>query len=131
MEIGIKDAVAKAEALARDSLGPERTADIRLEEIYSSTVDGRPVWLITLSSASIPPVLARAVGVDFEREYKVFTVAKDNGEVLSMKIRLLAVPSHCCYCSVHEIARQALFSFCGTWDWYSRVGSAPRFGGSG
>jgi hypothetical protein len=96
MEIGIKGAVAKAEAFARDSLGPERTTDIRLEEIYSSTMDDRPVWLITLSNSSMPAAaggLARALGADWEREYKVFTVAKDNGEVLSMKIRLLAAPS--------------------------------------
>jgi hypothetical protein len=94
----IKDAVAKAEAFARDSLGPTRTAVIRLEEIESSTVDGRPVWLITLSNADTSPgsirgLAALALGADAEREYKVFTVAKDNGEVLSMKIRLLAAPT--------------------------------------
>ena len=73
----------------------------RLEEIESSTADGRPVWLITLSSdlpkarsplSSFSP-LAVTIGADSEREYKVFAVAKDNGDVLSMKIRLLAVPT--------------------------------------
>ena len=94
----IKDAVGKAIAFATDSLGPDRTINIRLEEVESSTVDGKPVWLITLSSA-LPErgVLARlgspAVGADTEREYKIFTVAKDSGEVLSMKIRLLATPT--------------------------------------
>jgi hypothetical protein len=92
----IKDAVRNAIAFASESLGPERTADIRLEEVESSTVVGRSVWQITLSISSIPPGapgFARALGADWEREYKVFTVAKDNGEVLSMKIRLLAAPS--------------------------------------
>ncbi len=28
------------------------------------------------------------MGADSEREYKIFTVAKDSGEILSMKIRL-------------------------------------------
>jgi hypothetical protein len=95
----IKDAVRSAIAFASESLGPERTADIRLEEIESSKVGDRDVWLITLSSAPLPkeslaPGAIRnpfALGADSEREYKVFTAAKDNGEILSMKIRLLAV----------------------------------------
>ena len=72
----------------------------RLEEIESSTVDGNEVWLITLSTALVDegPLaqmrsLATALGADVAREYKVFTVAKSNGEVLSMKIRLLATPA--------------------------------------
>ena len=74
--------------------------DIRLEEIESSRVDGTDVWLITLSSympdhrGPLAPVSVwNAIGAEREREYKVFTVAKDTGEVLSMKIRLLAAPS--------------------------------------
>jgi hypothetical protein len=97
----IKDAVRSAIAFASESLGPERTADIRLEEIESSTADDRPVWLITLSGALVPkgplaPGAIRnpfALGADAEREYKVFTVTKDTGEILSMKIRLLATPT--------------------------------------
>jgi len=89
-------------AFAQDSLGEKRTADIRLEEIESSAVDGRPVWLITLSS--LPPLddtaftmrrLAQtmgSLGADAGREYKVFTVSKETGEILSMRIRLLATP---------------------------------------
>jgi hypothetical protein len=97
--VGIKDAVANATKFARDSLGPERTADIRLEEIESGKSDGQDVWLITLSSvlaedrlwARLRPPGA-PLGADIDREYKVFTVAKDTGQVLSMKIRLLATP---------------------------------------
>ena len=97
----IKDAVRNAEAFAIDSLGQDRTINIRLEEIESSTVDDRPVWLITLSipfvtgngPASAMRAIAASLGADTEREYKVFTVAKDTGEILSMKIRLLAAPT--------------------------------------
>lgn len=97
--VDIKAAVANATEFARNSLGPERTMNIRLEEIESSVVDGRAVWLVTLSNSPIGEgplaalkATAGALGADTEREYKVFTVAKDDGEVLSMKIRLLATP---------------------------------------
>ena len=97
----IKDAVQQTVTFAKTSLGPKRASALRLEEIESSTADGRPVWLITLSSdlpkarsplSSFSP-LAVTIGADSEREYKVFAVAKDNEDVLSMKIRLLAVPT--------------------------------------
>jgi len=95
--VDIKAAVANAIQFAKNSLGSERTMDIRLEEIESSIVAGRPVWLVTLSSAMIDEsplapirLAAGLLGADTAREYKVFTVAKDDGEVLSMKIRLLA-----------------------------------------
>jgi hypothetical protein len=98
--VDIKVAVANAIQFARNSLGLERTTNIRLEEIESSIVDGRAVWLVTLSNSLIDqgplaPIRAAvaALGADTAREYKVFTVAKDDGEVLSMKIRLLATPT--------------------------------------
>jgi hypothetical protein len=94
----IDQAVQSAKAFASKSLGAERTANIRLEEIESTVVDGKPVWLITLSSEhsnTTEKVVLRNFGIlgaDSEREYKVFTVTKDTGEVLSMKIRLLTTP---------------------------------------
>lgn len=89
----INHAVQSAKAFAAESLGAERTANIRLEEIESSVVDGKPVWLITLSHGmSVSPDIRQLLGADLEREYKIFTVTKDTGEVLSMKIRLLATP---------------------------------------
>jgi hypothetical protein len=88
----IKEAVRNAIAFARDALGFERTTSIRLEEIESSSVGNRPVWLVTLSTTSGPALPTMALGLHEDRDYKVFTVAKDNGEVLSMKIRLLATP---------------------------------------
>jgi hypothetical protein len=97
--VDIKQAVAAAMEFARDSLGPARTANLRLEEIESSTVDGNAVWLITLSNPLTDdrPLagmrsIASVSGADTAREYKVFTVAKSSGEVLSMKMRLLAAP---------------------------------------
>lgn len=95
--VDIKTAVENAIRFARNSPGPERTLKVRLEEIESTILDGRPVWMITLSSlSSDQPALdplqfaAAGLGADTTREYKVFAVAKDDGEVLSMKIRLLA-----------------------------------------
>jgi len=96
----IKDAVRLAIAFAIDSLGPDRTINIRLEEVESSTINGNAVWLITLSSALIDGAhdsplkavraAAASMGYETEREYKIFTVEKDTGEILSMKIRQLA-----------------------------------------
>jgi len=97
--VDIKDAVTAAIEFARNSLGSERTANIRLEEIESSSVNGKEVWLITLST----PIqdggpftgmrdLASVLGADTKREYKVFTVSKSDGNVLAMKIRLLETP---------------------------------------
>lgn len=98
--VDLKAAVADAIAFAIDSLGRERTADIRLEEIESSTHDGRQVWLITLSNALVEEgplatwrAAAAELGAYTGREYKVFAVDKDTGEVLSMKIRPLALPT--------------------------------------
>lgn len=97
--VDIKTAVGNAMDFAKASLGAERTTDLRLEEIESSNIDSREAWLITLSNALMEEgspasvrAFAPALGADIAREYKIFTVAKDTGDVLSMKIRLLAVP---------------------------------------
>jgi hypothetical protein len=97
--VDIGAAVARAIEFATSTLGPQRTRELRLEEIESSISNDKPVWLITLSNVFDHGPLTgighypTAFGVDNDREYKVFTVAKDTGEVLSMKIRLLAIPS--------------------------------------
>jgi len=36
----IKEAVVNASAFAQDTLGPERTSDLRLEEVESGKVNG-------------------------------------------------------------------------------------------
>jgi hypothetical protein len=96
----IDEAVRSAITSASKLLRTGRTANIRLEEIESSVVGGNPVWQITLSSkrdVSIRanPMASAILGADPDREYKVFTVAKDTGEVLSMKIRLLVTGAYC------------------------------------
>ena len=92
----IKDAVRSAIGFA-NGLGLERMETVLLEEVDSSKANGRPVWLITLStvlpaSAANFPALAHVLG-DAKRQYKVFAVDKETGNVLSMKIRTLAVPT--------------------------------------
>lgn len=87
--IPIQQAVASAMTYAQTVLGPDRLTGLRLEEIESGATDGIPVWNITLSG------LAEQTGDPFilyagNREYKVFAVSKTTGEVLAMKIRVLA-----------------------------------------
>ncbi len=83
--VTIQQATEKAMEFALAALGPERTKGLRLEE-----VDSQPdAWLITLSMVSdvaLNPIAA-ALG---KREYKIFKVLKQDGEVKSMKIRELA-----------------------------------------
>jgi hypothetical protein len=82
--VSIKEASDSAMAFARVVLGSERTADARLEEVVSASVDGEDAWLITLSIPDGLIPFAQA------RTYKVFAVLKRNGEVTSMKIRELS-----------------------------------------
>ena len=91
----IREATAKAIAFAESALGPERTRGIRLEEVESTTESGKDLWLITLSMiAPIEPAAPGDMAITFfdnrKRDYKVFTVRKSDGEVMSMKIRELA-----------------------------------------
>lgn len=93
--VEIKDAVASATDFAKNLLDSGRSSDIRLEEIDSSTVNGDAVWLVTLSNPAKGLAAFRplpAIGADASREYRVFTVSKATGDILSMKIRLFAAP---------------------------------------
>jgi hypothetical protein len=87
--VGIKEAVAAAIQFATSVLPPARTTDIRLEEVEMGEHKGDDVWLITLSMAPPQPVIAEYLG-GHAREFKTFTVHKETGEVLAMKIRELA-----------------------------------------
>jgi hypothetical protein len=80
----IQEATQNAMAFARESLGPERTKAMQLEEIESATEGGLDVWRITLS---MPDSLNPLAAFGGRRDYKTFAVVKGNGEVLSMKIR--------------------------------------------
>lgn len=87
--VAIKDAVAKAVQFAASVLDPARTQDIRLEEVEMGEHKGEEVWLITLSMP-IPTAISEVLGGRRSRDFKTFTVHKETGEVLSMKIRELA-----------------------------------------
>jgi hypothetical protein len=85
----IKEAVQNATLFAQETLGLERTAGLQLEEVESTSVNGQDAWLITLSMTNA----VRTMGVTTlfgPRDYKIFTVMKKNGEVVSMRIRELA-----------------------------------------
>ena len=94
--VTIKEATQKAMEFAVDALGEQRTADMRLEEVDSWTIEGTDFWVITLSmrnsATSMDTTdLASAIGsLTGKREYKVFNVLKSTGETTSMKIRELA-----------------------------------------
>jgi len=86
--VSIKQATMAAREFARSVLEPDQFKTLRLEEVDSSLVDGKPVWLITLSVSAPDHVTVMLAGVG--RDYKTFAVQKEDGEVLSMKIRELA-----------------------------------------
>ena len=94
--VSVKQAVQSAVAFAQSVLDPDQLSDLRLEEVEAGEVDSQHVWLITLSMmarlgplASVPALSALVSPVP--REYKTFSVHKETGEVLSMKIRPLAI----------------------------------------
>jgi hypothetical protein len=91
--VSVKQAVQSAVAFAQTVLEPDRLSDLRLEEVEAGEVDGQHVWLITLSMmARHGPLASVSVLMSpVPREYKTFSVHKETGEVLGMKIRPLAI----------------------------------------
>ena len=93
----IKEAVQNASAFATETLGHERTAGLRLEEVESTQAGGADAWLITLSMVAPPQSTFGAVNAALnalaepKRDYKIFTVLKTTGDITSMRIRELAV----------------------------------------
>lgn len=87
--VSVKEAVEKAVEFAQTVLDPPRTADLRLEEVESSKGIGTDAWLITLSMPKPHNGMDALLGRG-QRQYKTFSVARDTGEVLAMKIRELA-----------------------------------------
>ena len=84
--VSVKQATAAARAFARDVLEPDQAGDLRLEEVESGIVNGSDAWLITLSMPQAQFVSA----LTGRRDYKTFTVRKEDGDIVSMKIRELA-----------------------------------------
>jgi len=106
MPVQLKQAVANAIDFASGVLG-NRAGDVQLEEVESVDNNGSSVWRITLSM--IRPDDPRADKFDSalnaaalmagstlnafrlrHRDYKIFTVLNDTGEVTAMKIREFA-----------------------------------------
>jgi hypothetical protein len=87
--VTIKEAVQHTMNFAKDALGPDRIAGLQLEEVQSGVVEGKDVWLITLSMAD-PDSNLTFFGGAAARAYKIFAVVKASGDVVSMKIRDLA-----------------------------------------
>jgi hypothetical protein len=86
--VSIKQAFANA---AEFAAGVLELTDLRLEEVETAEANGADVWLITLSMVRPGPYNAlAALSRGVPRDYKTFTIRKDTGEVLSMKIRELA-----------------------------------------
>jgi glycine cleavage system aminomethyltransferase T len=93
--VSLKQAVENAMTFATSVLGQERASDLRLEEVETDRLDGQPVWQITLSMLALqgPSASATLMSVLVSpppREYKTFAVSQATGEVLKMKIRVLA-----------------------------------------
>lgn len=82
--IPVKDALGSAVEFASNMLDPP-PKDLRLEEVEPGKTGRNDAWLITLSMQD-----RAGLGSLGRREYKVFTVRRDTGEVVSMKIRELA-----------------------------------------
>jgi len=88
--------VKQAVRIARKSfaelmdLDPPQVQDILLEEVERSEEKGKQWWRITLS---VPwkdlGALAAQLNPRVARDYKVFTIDAESGEVASMKIRQL------------------------------------------
>lgn len=87
--ISVHEAIERALALA-DQFPDNRFAQLwrnaQVEEVESAhdTRRKKQVWLITLSVPR-PPALG-----PLQRDYKTFTVDRETGEVLAMKIREIA-----------------------------------------
>ena len=93
--IGIKEAIAKAREYLQDILGPQRTAEVLLEEVRSQQIDGEEAWLITLSipapkhALSTSPLAALGGQTIDTRDYKNIAIRKSDGEFIQMTIRTL------------------------------------------
>jgi hypothetical protein len=91
--ITLKEAAAKARAEAENILGPDRATGVQLEEVELGSYHGKEAWHITLSMLRPNPFATLGVpaGDSFGvRDYKIFTLDRETGEFLSMKIRELA-----------------------------------------
>ena len=92
--VTVKEAVLKATEFAHRVFEPQQLTGLLLEEIDTVGTGAESVWLITLSMPTPKPYALPAPdlwgALGSARTYKTFAVSRENGEVLSMKIRELA-----------------------------------------
>ena len=86
--IGVKDAVGAATRFAEELYGPREDLGLTLEEVELSSDDRH--WLITLGLVDRANPFAALAGGLAQRDYKIFKVDAETGEVVSMKIRSVA-----------------------------------------
>ena len=89
----VKEAIDRAGTFAVGVLGKDRAVGLQLEEVELGTHMGKETWQITLSMLRPNPFATLGVpaGASFgARDYKIFAVDRETGDVLSMKIRELA-----------------------------------------
>ncbi|MBM3702084.1 MAG: hypothetical protein FJW63_03670 [Actinobacteria bacterium] len=84
--IGVKEAAKNAYEYMKEIPGFEERIDIVVEEVELSEDEstGKKYWLITLG---YPVGFNILQPTSRSKEYKIFKVDADTGEVLSMKIR--------------------------------------------
>jgi hypothetical protein len=94
--ISVKEAIDKAGAFTANILGPERATGLQLEEVELGSFKGKDAWQITLSMRRPNPfdVASNSAIATLSsygpRDYKIFMVDRETGDVLSMTIRELA-----------------------------------------
>jgi hypothetical protein len=81
--LDVREAAKKASEYFAELYSDNNPAKLRLEEV-EQTEDGQ-YWLITLSYPRSG--IGELFGNDVPREYKLFKIRTDTGEVKSMKIR--------------------------------------------
>ncbi|NQU24183.1 MAG: hypothetical protein HQ567_23120 [Candidatus Nealsonbacteria bacterium] len=84
MSIDVKQAVGIALKFADDMFANDRIIDARLEEVERAECESK--WLVTLSFVREPVKASEAFAAP-TREYKIFAIQVQTGDVEWMKIR--------------------------------------------
>jgi predicted transcriptional regulator len=87
MMIGVKQAVAAARDFVRGLLDDETLAGITLEEVELS--EDECFWLVTFGFPA-PTVQSGGLSSALEKDFNIFEVDADTGNVISMEVRAVA-----------------------------------------
>jgi len=88
--IDVQEAVRTASKYLSRLYPSAQLQDMQLEEVELTDDE---FWLVTLSFSFVEPDLPRFT---FSRQYKIFKIRGENGEVVSMKIRELGQAALSC-----------------------------------